>query len=121
MPREGRLRAALPQVQPPFVAPQKGGPTVAEVASNSTLEPVAATFVERAATALVLLVASAKAPLLVVRVDPAPVLCAIASTSAVPRPPATSSVSAELNSRIIMSLSRSSNVPVSYLIFRLLD
>jgi hypothetical protein len=37
-------------------------------------------------------------------------------TVATPVPPTTLSVSAELKSRIMMSLSRSSNVPVSYLI-----
>jgi hypothetical protein len=69
---------------------------------------------EMAALAVVPEVAKKNEPLATI-LDPA-ALAENDVTVATPVPPTTLSVSAELKSRIMMSLSRSSNVPVSYLI-----
>src|SRR5262249_29414984 len=104
-PREGRPRAAL----------QRQLTAAAAAIAIVLCGPVTAKLPEMAARALVLVGASVKLTLRC-SADPAPLLLVAAATAAVPPPPVTSSVSAGLNSRIIMSLSRSSNVPVSYLI-----
>ena len=110
---KGRPKAALPRVQPPLAAPQVEAKALVAI----WLTPTAEAVKRMKADADVLeVLRKKKLGNILTALDPAPKLVKAAETFAVPSPPTTSSVSAELNSRIIMSLSRSSNVPASYLI-----
>src|SRR6516164_2536369 len=112
--REAASLGGPPQVQPPLAAPQE---TLAAANIPSVL-PVPTTVID-----VVLMAPKANVPPvnvvelpLTAILEPA-ALDVNAVTVARPVPPATLSVSAELKSRIMMSLSESSNVPISRLMF----